>query len=249
MLRAQARGRREWRARLAAISSPSGRMFAPALRPAGQNDAPPLASISTSSCMKTVSAPSGIGAPVKMRTAVPGAIGGAGEPACTRASNRKSARRILRQIGAAQRIAVDSRIGEERQRRGARSACVQDAIVGVRERHDLDAVDSAHACADQRHGLVDGHAARRRRRSNRPRVAPSAQPPAASRASTSASGTAMRCIIAAIAAMSSSANTGQPGASSCASVTMATMAKSCGIEERLAVGERCTSILRMSDRS
>ena len=55
------------------MSSPAGRTLAPGFRPAGSNH-PAARSMRTSSCMNTVSAPSGIGAPVKIRTAWPGAI-------------------------------------------------------------------------------------------------------------------------------------------------------------------------------
>ncbi len=51
-----------------AISSPAGRTLAPLFRPGGRRT-PPVSSTRTSSCMNTVSAPSGIGAPVKTRTA------------------------------------------------------------------------------------------------------------------------------------------------------------------------------------
>ena len=55
------------------MSSPAGRTLAPGLRPAGSTTLSP--STRTSSCMNTVSAPSGIGAPVKMRIACPGLTG------------------------------------------------------------------------------------------------------------------------------------------------------------------------------
>src|SRR5262249_2172756 len=51
--------------------SPAGRRLGPPLSPAGTITAFP--SRRTSSCMKTVSAPPGMGAPVKMRTAAPAA--------------------------------------------------------------------------------------------------------------------------------------------------------------------------------
>ncbi len=75
------------------MSSPAGRTLAPGFRPAGKTTRP-ASSIRTSSCMNTVSAPPGIGAPVKMRTASPGAIAsGAAAPACTRplTANARSA--------------------------------------------------------------------------------------------------------------------------------------------------------------
>ena len=56
------------------ISSPAGRTLAPGFRPAGRTTLP-ASSRRTSSCMNTVSVPSGIGAPVKIRTAWPGLIG------------------------------------------------------------------------------------------------------------------------------------------------------------------------------
>ncbi len=62
----------------AGMSSPAGRTLAPGLNPAGSTTLP-SASSRTSSCMNTVSAPSGIGAPVKIRTASPGLMDSAAE--------------------------------------------------------------------------------------------------------------------------------------------------------------------------
>ena len=66
------------------MSSPRLRRLAPLRMPGGSRTAPP--SSRASSCMNTVSVPAGIGAPVKMRTAVPGAAApGRAWPAATRA--------------------------------------------------------------------------------------------------------------------------------------------------------------------
>ena len=87
LAKARFRGRNRWpalsAAMPAAMSSPTGRTLAPGLRPAGAMILSPSAR--TSSCMNTVSAPSGIGAPVKIRIACPGATVAPAElPAWTR---------------------------------------------------------------------------------------------------------------------------------------------------------------------
>jgi len=69
----------------ARTSSPARRRFAPTFSPAGTITA--LPSRRTSSCMKTVSAPAGMGAPVKMRTAAPASrTRAAARPAVTRST-------------------------------------------------------------------------------------------------------------------------------------------------------------------
>ena len=68
-----------------AMSSPDSRRFAPGFSPGGTFTASP--STRTSSCMNTVSAPAGMGAPVKMRIASPAPSGrAAAAPACTRST-------------------------------------------------------------------------------------------------------------------------------------------------------------------
>jgi hypothetical protein len=69
----------------AAMSSPRRRRLAPRRMPCGRTTAPSTSR--ASSCMKTVSRPGGIGAPVKMRTAVPGrAVPSSAWPAAMRAA-------------------------------------------------------------------------------------------------------------------------------------------------------------------
>ena len=67
----------------AAMSSPLGRRLAPGRRPGGSSTRP-SSPRTTSSCMNTVSVPGGMGAPVKIRTAVlPTIAPGAASPAVT----------------------------------------------------------------------------------------------------------------------------------------------------------------------
>ena len=71
-------------------SSPASLRLAPDFSPGGTITTEP--STRTSSCMNTVSAPAGIGAPVKMRMAVPAPIGSAA--ALPAVSRPEMARRV-----------------------------------------------------------------------------------------------------------------------------------------------------------
>ena len=85
-LQPAAGGQRDRAAR--AMSSPASRRLAPRFEPGGTTTAPP--STRTSSCMNTVSAPCGIGAPVKMRIASPAPTrASAARPAVSAVDDRK----------------------------------------------------------------------------------------------------------------------------------------------------------------
>ena len=89
--------------------------------------------------MNTVSAPSGIGAPVKMRIACPGLSGAMRKlPAWTRPVDWKRLLFLLRQVAARDRIAVDGGIGEGRQRQRRQNIVRQNAAIGAGERDRLD---------------------------------------------------------------------------------------------------------------
>ena len=108
--------------------------------------------------MNTVSAPSGIGAPVKIRTASPGLIGCAGRGAGLNAPcHGKCAFCIERQIATGHGIAIDGRIGEGRQRQRRRNIAGQNTAVRFGERHGLDLLHRRDPRGDDRDGLVDRH--------------------------------------------------------------------------------------------
>ena len=91
--------------------------------------------------MNTVSAPSGIGAPVKIRTAWPGLRC---LPGCARlhaAAHRKRLLLLMRQVAAMHGIAVDGGIGERRQRQGRGDIARENAPIGLGQR---DAFRSPH---------------------------------------------------------------------------------------------------------
>ena len=99
--------------------------------------------------MKTVSAPSGIGAPVKMRTASPGqSARRAARPAVTRSTTASRVSRVDVEIGVPHRVAVDRRIVERRQ---------------VDRRHDILG-EHAPDRGGERHGFDLGDRRRRARR-------------------------------------------------------------------------------------
>ena len=200
--------------------------------------------------MKTVSAPSGIGAPVKMRTAWPGLIGArADAPACDAARHRKRLLRSLRQVAAAHGITVDGGIGEGRQRQRRRDIARQNAAVGIDERDGLDLLH------------------RRRPRAAMMPTASSTDiigPPKAKQSSdscamclsalrcallesTSSTGIADRRIMAATASISSRWAIGSV-VSTAASVAMPTMPGSSGNSNGLPLAARYTSILRCGSR-
>ena len=94
------------------------------------------ASLRTSSCMNTVSKPGGMGAPVKMRTAVPAGRrldrrGAGGDPPDDR--QRGLAARL--QIGEAHRVSVDGGLSNGREVEGRGDILRQHAAVRVEERH------------------------------------------------------------------------------------------------------------------
>ena len=91
--------------------------------------------------MNTVSAPSGIGAPVKMRIASPGATGGPAA-ACARlqpARYAEGSRLAARHVLAAHGVAVDGRIRERRQLQRCDEIVGQNAAIRVGERDGLHA--------------------------------------------------------------------------------------------------------------
>ena len=112
------------------MSSPAGRTLAPGFRPAGRTTL--SSSTRTSSCMKTVSAPSGIGAPVKMRIACPGLTGADRSAAGLDApGDCERLLFLLRQVAARDRIAIDGGIGEGRQRQRRRNVVRKNAAIGA----------------------------------------------------------------------------------------------------------------------
>ena len=131
-----------------AMSSPAGRTLAPGFRPAGSTTLP-ASSIRTSSCMNTVSAPSGIGAPVKIRTAWPGWNRAPGRRAGLDAPGHgKRLLLALRQIAAAHRIAIDGGIGERRQRQRRRNVAGENRA--HRPRASATRLDLAHRASPAR---------------------------------------------------------------------------------------------------
>ena len=108
--------------------------------------------------MNTVSAPSGIGAPVKMRIASPGATGGpsAALPACSRPATRNSRASPLGTSSPAHGIAVDGRVRERRQLQRRDEVVGQHAAVGVGERDGFHFVDGAEARDDRGDRVLDG---------------------------------------------------------------------------------------------
>ena len=209
------------------MSSPAGRTLAPGLRPAGSTTLSP--STRTSSCMNTVSAPSGIGAPVKMRIACPGLSGAFAEPpAWTRPVTGNACSSCLRQVAARDRIAVDGGIGEGRQRQRRQNVVRENAAIGARERDRLDIHDRRHARGDETDGLIDRHhrPAEGKAIVGQLRHVPD-QPSASHFASTSSSEIADFSIIAATASISSRWAVGSV-VSTAVSVAMPTMPGSSG---------------------
>ena len=152
------------------------------------------------------------------------------------ARDGKGARGIMRQVGAAERIAVDGGIGKQRQRQWRVQRMGQHAIVGIMQGDALDASNGRDARSDQRDGLVDGHE-RTAEGKAIIRELRHGQAPALSAAIRSATVTALASIISATAAMSSSAKTGSDAAVG-ASVTSATMALSCTCRNGLPLAMR-----------
>ena len=139
------------------MSSPAGRTLAPGLNPAGSTTLP-SASTRTSSCMNTVSAPSGIGAPVKIRTASPGLMDRTAEaPAGIRPVTGKCPFGIKRQIATAHGVAIDGGIGEGGQRQRGRNIARENSPIGFEQRHGLGLLHRRDPRGDDRDGLVDRH--------------------------------------------------------------------------------------------
>ena len=111
----------------------------------------------TSSCMNTVSAPAGIGAPVKMRIASPApqrARGGAaGGHALDDREPRSRASTV--EIGVAHGVAVDRRIVERRQIDRCDDVARDHAPARGVERHGLDLGDRRDALGDDALDLID----------------------------------------------------------------------------------------------
>ena len=108
--------------------------------------------------MNTVSAPSGIGAPVKMRIASPGATGGPAAvlPACNRPATRKGSCLAARHVLPAHGIAVDRGVRERRQLQRRDQVVGQHATIGFGERHGLHFVDGAETRNDRGDRILDG---------------------------------------------------------------------------------------------
>ena len=120
--------------------------MAPRLRPGGTITASP--STRTSSCMNTVSAPAGIGAPVKMRIASPAASArAAARPAVRRPTIGKPGLALGVEIGVAHRVAVDRGIVERRQVERRDHVARQHPAARRGERHGLDLGDRRDALA------------------------------------------------------------------------------------------------------
>ena len=84
--------------------------------------------------MNTVSAPSGIGAPVKMRIASPGANGRPRvAPACSRPRNAERPLRLASEVLPAHRVAVDCGVRERRQLQRRDQVAGENAAIGVRQ--------------------------------------------------------------------------------------------------------------------
>ena len=103
----------------------------------------------TSSCMNTVSAPAGIGAPVKMRMAWPAPIGFAvgaagGQPS----ADREPGLGFGREIAVPHRIAIDGRIVERRQIDRRDDVAGEHAPARRRERHAFGLGHRLHALGD-----------------------------------------------------------------------------------------------------
>ena len=94
---------------------------------------------STSSWITTMSAPSGTGAPVKMRTASPGADRPAKRPPGGRRADRRASRAPAAGVGAAHRVAVHRRGGEGRLVARGDHVAGEHPAGGLGERHLLGA--------------------------------------------------------------------------------------------------------------
>ena len=150
----------------ARMSSPASRRLAPRFNPGGTMTAP--SSTRQSSCMNTVSAPPGIGAPVKMRMASPALSAWlAAWPAATRSTMASRRLALALEIVGAHRVAVDRRIIERRQIDRSDDILGKHAARGLPQRHPLASAHLRNALADQALGLGDRQEAGRKRRSNR----------------------------------------------------------------------------------
>ena len=102
--------------------------------------------VRTSSCITTVSCPSGMTAPVKMRAAVlgEGALA-SGWPAAARPSTVRLGTRRRVVVAGGEGKAVDGGIGVGRHRPRRDGSLRQDAPGGLDQRHALDAHHAPHA--------------------------------------------------------------------------------------------------------
>src|ERR1700712_367114 len=156
----------------------------------------------------------------------------------------KGGLRLGRKIAATDGIAVDRGIGERRQRQRRRNACRENPPVRRGEPDRLDLPhrrdprgDDADGLVDRHHRAAEGKAIVRQLRHLAPQLlrAPSA--------STSSTGIANRCIIAAMAGMSSRWATGS-AVSTAVSAAIAAMAGSPGNSSGLPLAPRCNPNFR-----
>ena len=181
--------------------------------------------------MKTVSAPAGIGAPVKMRTASPGAQGVRRGTAGGHALDHREAGLVLGvEIGVAHGVAVDRGIVERRQIDRRDDVARDHAPVRGLERNGFDLRDRRNPLADDALDLVD----RKQRAGEREAVVGELRHHRLSAcARTAASGAACRIRMSAMRSMSSRSTTGTRAAGSGASEAMATIAGSSGCRSGL----------------
>ncbi len=214
---------------LARKSSPAARRLAPRFRPGGTTTVSP--STRVSSCMNTVSAPSGIGAPVKMRIASPAPSARvAARPGGDAIDDLEPGVARGGKIGMAHGIAVDRRIVERRQIDRRQNIQRDDTAARSGERHRLGLRHRRNTLRDQLLHL--GHRQQRAAKGEaivgelRHHAAPCG-------ARTSASGAASTVRMSAIFSMSSSETTGSSTLGSGTSEATATTQLSSGCSSGL----------------